>query len=144
MRTWPLKATVLPTTFPQRVVASLHMEPNSSYSVMSEAPTDHCCAAVAAGHAGNFWATRTHNSNCQQIKTRSEKSLQMFPGNRNISKWLKLLRWGNSSAGGFFHMKQWFKCLWTDQQRSLWATKTYLTLIEHHKATLKSNRSNIL
>ncbi len=75
-RTRPLDATVLPTTFPQRGVAGLHMEPNSSYSVMSEAPTDHCCTAVAAGHAGNFGATRTHNSNCQQIKTRGEKSLQ--------------------------------------------------------------------
>lgn len=42
------------------------------------------------------------NSNCQQIKTGGEKSLQMFPGNRNISKWLKLQCWGNSSAGGLF------------------------------------------
>lgn len=68
---------------------------------MNEAPTDHCCAAVAA-HTRNFWSTRTHNSNCQQIKTGGEKALQMFPGNRNISKWLKLQCWGNSSASGLF------------------------------------------
>lgn len=102
MRTRPLKTTVLTTTFPQRGVVGLHTQPNSSYSVMSGAPTDHCCAAVAASHSGNFWATRTHNSNCQQMKTRGEKSLEMFPGDRNISKWLKLQCWGNSCAGGFF------------------------------------------
>lgn len=42
MRTRPLKATVPAIKFPQRGVVSLHAEPNSSYSVMSEAPTDHC------------------------------------------------------------------------------------------------------
>lgn len=68
---------------------------------MNEAPSDHCCAAVAA-QTRNFWSTWTHNSNCQQIKTGGEKALQMFPGNRNISKWLKLQCWGNSSAGGLF------------------------------------------
>lgn len=115
MRTRPLEARVLTATFPQRGVVGLHMEPNGSYSVMSEVPTDHCCAAVAVGHTGNFWATRTQNSNCQQIKTQAEKSPQMFPGNRNISKWLKLQCWGNSFAGGFFHMKQWFRCLCSDQ-----------------------------
>lgn len=101
---WLLKATSLATTFSQCGVVWLHMESNSSYSLMNEAPTDHCHSVVAAGHAGNFWAMWTHNSNCQRIKTLGEKkkSLQMFPGNKSISKWLKLQYWGNSSAGRFF------------------------------------------
>lgn len=41
-------------------------------------------------------------------------------------------------------MKQWFRCLCTDQQRSLRATKTYLTLIEHSEAHFKCAGSNTL
>lgn len=58
--------------------------------------------ALAVGRTGSFWVTQIQNSNCQQIKAQGEKSLQMFPGNINISKWLKLLCWGNACAGRFF------------------------------------------
>lgn len=54
----PRDFSPIATKFAQRGVVELHMEPNGSYSVMNEAPTDHCCAAVAA-HTRNFWATRT-------------------------------------------------------------------------------------
>lgn len=114
LRTWTLKATIPTRKFPQRGVVGLHMEPNRSYCVMSEAPTDHCCTAVEA-HTHNFWSMQTHNSNCQQIKTGGEKSLQMFPGNKKVSKWLKLQCWGNFFCWWTFRMKQWFRCLCPNQ-----------------------------
>lgn len=64
----PLKAKIL--KFPRRGVVGLHVEPNSSYSVMNKAPTDQGCAALTAqSRTRNFWAKRAYNGNCQQIKT---------------------------------------------------------------------------
>ena len=116
----PWRPRPSPQPFPS-TVWWLCMEPNRSYWVMSEAPTDH--RALQA-----FFGQRRHTTaTANWIKT--EKSLQMFPGNRNISKRLKLQCWGNLS----FHMKQWFRCLCAKQQKSLWATKMYLTLFKHNK-----------
>lgn len=91
------------------------MEPNSSYSIMSEGPNDYCCSAAAAIHA--IYGQRGHTrTNCQQIRAGSENFPQMFPGNTNISKWLKQQRWGNFFGWRTFRMKRWLWCLCTKQQ----------------------------
>lgn len=62
---------------------------------------------------GQCGHTRT---NCQQIRAGGENFPQMFPGNTNISKWLKQQRWGNFFSWRTFRMKQWLWCLCTEQQ----------------------------
>lgn len=62
---------------------------------------------------GQCGHTRT---NCQQITAGGENFPQMFPGNTNISKWLKLQHWGNFFGWQSFCMKLWLWCLRTKQQ----------------------------
>lgn len=111
---WLLKATSLATTFSQCGVVWLHMESNSSYSLVNEA---RCRSVVAAGHAGNFWAMRTHNSNCQRIKKLGEKKISS-----NVSwqqKYFQVIKatvLRQLFCWRIFHMNQWFSGLYVDQQ----------------------------
>lgn len=64
-----------------------------------------------------IYGQRGHTrTNCQQIRAGGENFPQMFPGNPNISKWLKLRHWGNFFGWRTFCMKLWLWCLRTKQQ----------------------------